>query len=499
MRSNYFYFISYPIMKRFLAVILASVLLFWFSFAANLNFENFLIVYFEGISLNLEKNGIDLDKDCKNIAVKYTNVAQWSKLYQALQKWICLDLFPNLSMTLPLTEYVTQEKFVQLLSNNMKNKLTYSNGILIDTTWTKQLIDQTSDILGINWWANSNSSAILDDVKYRLKNQSIYGSGVDRDNKKCSNITGCVNLINDDYTEFYSSDQAQDLYESLEWEFSWIWAYIGVNDDGLLAITDIIPWWPAEKAGLNAWDIFIQIDDYVLNNKSTTDMVRSHIKWNIGTTVHIKVQRWSKYLEFDIIRELISLPNVDYEILGWWICFMSIKQFNDKTLSQFEAGLRNFYLNNCKVYLFDLRDNAGWELNTVVNMLNHFVNSGDTIVQMRYNDFTENIVANWSAEKIKNKSIFMFVNEMTASASEIFVWAIKDYVKNSVLVWSQTYGKGSAQTLIEYADGSILKYTIAKWYTGKSNKNIDGVWFEPDVSLRPDQVSSLIKALKAKN
>ena len=93
----------------------------------------------------------------------------------------------------------------------------------------------------------------------------------------------------------------------------------------------------------------------------------------------------------------------------------------------------------------------------------------------------------------------MFVNEMTASASEIFVWTIKDYVKNSVLVWSKTYGKRSAQTLIEYTDGSILKYTIAKWYTGKSNKNIDGIWFGPDVLLRPDQVSSLIKALRSKN
>lgn len=485
-------------MKKFLSLFLAIILFFWFSFAANLNFENFLVVYFEWISINLAKEWINIDENCKDVIVKYTNVSQWTKVYDALQKWICLNLFPNVATNLPLSDYITQDRVIQLLSSDLKNRLRYSKWDLIDTTWTKWLIDQTVDVLGINWITSGNVSDILEDIKYRLKNQSLYGSGIDWDNKKCNNITWCVDLVGDEYTEFYNSDQAQDLYESLEWEFSWIWAYIGTDGQGLFGITDVIPWWPAEKAGLKAWDIFIQIDDYILNNKSTTDIIRSHIKWAVWTKVYIKIKRWSQYLEFNVKRDLISLPNIDYEILGGWICFMSIKQFNEKTLDQFEAGLRNFYMNNCKIYLFDLRDNAWWELNTVVNMLNHFVNSWDTIVQMRYNDFTENIVANWYGEKIKNKSIFMFVNEMTASASEIFVWTIKDYVKNSVLVWSKTYGKWSAQTLIEYADGSILKYTIAKWYTGKSNKNIDGTWFYPDVTLRPDQVTSLINALKAK-
>jgi C-terminal peptidase prc len=485
-------------MKKLLPIIFASILFFWFSFAANLNFEDFLVVYFEWVSINLEKSWINTDELCQNTLVKYTNVSPWTQLYEALQKGICLNLFPNIAIPLPLSDYLTQDKVAQLLSSNFKNQISYSKWDLIDTSWTKELIDQTSSILWWNGENKGNSSEILDDVKYRLQNQSIYSSGVDWDNKKCSNITWCVDLIDDDYTEFYNSDQAQDLYESLEWEFSWIWAYLGTDGHGLFGITEIVEWWPAEKAGLKAWDIFVQIDDYVLTKNSTLDVIRSHIKWDIWTKVYIKIKRWNQYLEFNIKRSLISLPNIDYEILGWGICFMSIKQFNEKTLDQFEAGLRNFYLNNCKVYLFDLRDNAWWELNTVVNMLNHFVNSGDTIVQMRYNDFTENIVANWYGEKIKNKSIFMFVNEMTASASEIFVWTIKDYVKNSVLVWSKTYGKWSAQTLVQYTDGSILKYTIAKWYTGKSNKNIDGVWFNPDVTLRPDQVTSLINALKSK-
>lgn len=488
------YFLSCR-MKKFLLWIISCTLLLGASFADSLDFENFLIAYFGWVSIKLDN--FDSSK-CINIDVKFNNVSKWSQIYSALQKWICLNLFPNMDISLPLSSYVTQDKIVQLLPNNLNKQIIYRKWALVDDDWVKWLIEKTSSFLEIERETKNNSSEILDDVKYRLKNESIYGSGVDWNKKNCSNITWCVDLIDDDYTEFYNSDQAQDLYESLEWEFSWIWAYIGTDGNGVFGITDVVPWGPAEKAGLKAGDVFIQIDDYILNNETTTNIIRSHIKWDIGTIVHIKVQRWNKYLDFDIKRELVSLPNVEYEILWSWICFMSIKQFNEKTLEQFEVGLRNFYLNNCKIYVFDLRDNAGWELNNVVNMLNHFVNSGDTIVQMRYNDFTENIVANWYGEKIQNKDIFMFVNEMTASASEIFVWTIKDYVKNSVLVWSKTYGKWSAQTLVEYTDGSILKYTIAKWYTGKSNKNIDGVWFKPDVILKPDQVSSLINTIKSK-
>ena len=485
-------------MRKILSLILASVLFFWFSFATNLNFEDFLVVYFEWVSINLEKNGINIGETCQNIPVKYKNVSQWSKLYQALQKWICLNIFPNIDTTLPLSNYITQDILVSLLVNPLNSKVKYSKWELIDAAWTKSLINDTVYFISNGWGINKNSNDILDDVKYRLENESIYGSGVNWDDKKCSSISGCVNLINDNYTEFYNSDQAQHLYESLEWEFSWIWAYLWTDWKWLFGITSVIEWWPAEKAGLQAWDVFLQIDNHVIWRNATMEEIRWFIKWNPWTKVKIKIQRWYDKLEFTVTRDIIYLPNVDYELWGEWICYMSIKQFNSKTLEQFEAGINKFLMDWCKAYLFDLRDNAGWELNTVVNMLNHFVNSWDTIIQMKYSDFSEDIVANWDGPKLNKKSIFIFVNEMTASASEIFAWTIKDYIKNTVLIWSKTYWKGTAQTLIQYADWSILKYTIARWFTGKSHTSVDGTWITPDVLLKENQISSFLSALRAR-
>ena len=283
-------------MKKFLFWIIPCILLFGVSFADNLNFENFLIEYFEWISAKLDN--FDSSK-CSNIDVKFNNVNKWSTIYDALQKWICLNLLPNMDISLPLSSYATQDQIVEMLPNNLNKQIVYSKWAFVDIDWIKLLIEKTFSFLKRQWEIKDNSSEILDDVKYRLRNESIYGSGVDRGKSHSIRITWCVDLINDDYTEFYSSNQAQDLYESLEWEFSWIWAYIGADGSGVFGITDVVPWWPAEKAGLKAGDIFIQIDDYILNNESTTDIIRSHIKWDEGTSVHIKIQRWNKYLEFD--------------------------------------------------------------------------------------------------------------------------------------------------------------------------------------------------------
>jgi carboxyl-terminal processing protease len=78
------------------------------------------------------------------------------------------------------------------------------------------------------------------------------------------------------------------------------------------------------------------------------------------------------------------------------------------------------------------------------------------------------------------------MNGGSASASEIFAGVIKDYVPNSILLWTKTFWKWSVQNLIEYVDWSMLKYTIAKWYTGKSNKNIDLEWINPDIKMEDD-------------
>ena len=82
--------------------------------------------------------------------------------------------------------------------------------------------------------------------------------------------------------------------------------------------------------------------------------------------------------------------------------------------------------------------------------------------------------------------LVLLENSWTASASEIMIWTIKDYIPESIVIWEKSYWKWSVQTIKSYKDGSSLKYTIAKWFTWKSETWIDWVWISPDIELEFD-------------
>lgn len=482
-------------MKKIITAILSCVFLFWFSFATDVKFGNFLTVFFEWVTLWLQGNNVNIWNSRKNVEVKYKNVDKNSALYKALQKWIHLWIFPNSNIELPVEKYVTQDMASLILKSQSDINLSYRKWAIIDNSWMKEAINQTvQDLLNES---NTNEN-ILDDVKDKLQNESIYSDTVNRDKADCDSITGCVNLIDDEYTEYFDPEDAKILYEDMEWSFAWIGAYIGTDWKWTFGITSTIAWWPAEKAGVQAWDIILQVDNHIVWKKTTSNELVSWVKWAPWTYVTIKFQRWYNTFFLKIQREQIELPNISYEIFGWRICYMDIKQFNAQTLVKYQAWIDFFQQNTCKVYMFDLRDNPGWELNTVVNMLNNFVNWWETIVEMRYSDLIQDIVADSQWPKLNKSTVMMFGNSSTASASEVFIGAIKDYVRNSILIWEKTYWKWTAQSLVEYSDWSVLKYTIAKWYTGKSKKNIDWIGFEPDAKLTDTQIDNLITALRAK-
>jgi carboxyl-terminal processing protease len=204
-------------------------------------------------------------------------------------------------------------------------------------------------------------------------------------------------------------------------------------------------------------------------------------------------------MDIKIKRETIYLPNVTYSVLNKWVCYMDINQFNTNTLSQFEQWLSFFQKNWCSKYIFDLRDNPGWELDTVVNMLNHFVNGWNIIIELQYSNYIQDIIANNIWSKLNDKDIIILVNKSTASASEVFAGTIRDYVKKTTLMWEQTYWKWTAQSIIQYDDWSALKYTIAKRYTWKTKTNVDWVGLKPNITLTNDEINTLLQELQKHN
>lgn len=479
-----FIFLKMEIMK--LKKLILSTILWTLAFlswvlADTLNFWDFLTMYFEWVSQWTE-NFWDWRR---NIDVKYTNVKKSSELYKSLQKWIYLGYFPNVAMELPLGKDLEQEFVVKLLEAKIWKVFTFTKWEYISTSRTTQIINETLAKTDIN-------EQIKNDVIEQLKDSYLYWNEIDWD--KCNDITWCINLLDDKYTEYIDSNNAGDFIDQLEWSFGWIWAYIKAVNTWIFMISEVIKWWPAEKWWLKSGDIFLKVDDHTVMAKTTMSELVSYLKWKSWTKVSIKVRRWNETLTFDIMRWTIILDNISYSKLDWGACYMKIEQFNQDTAKQFENWLKFFDENNCNTYLFDVRGNPGWQLDVVLEMLNHFVSDWETILELRYNWFIQDIIADNVAKK-HNQNTIVFINDITASASEIFVWVLADYLQNFKMIWNKTYGKWSAQSVVEYTDWSILKYTIAKWYTWKSKKNIDWIWFTPDIQMSDEKIELFLKRL----
>jgi len=465
------------------SLIWAFIFLNWV-FAYDLNFGDFLTIYFEWVSRGTD----DLWNWWNNVDVKYTNVEKNSQLYKSLQKWIYLNYFPNVAMDLPLEKVLDQKTVANLLGTKIWKNFSYTKWEKVSTSWTVKIIKESLAETDLN-------EQIKNDVIDQLKDSYLYWDKVDW--SKCNDIAWCINLLDDEYTEYIDSDNADDFVDQLEWNFEWIGAYLKIVQTWVYMISDTVKWWPAEKWGLKAWDIILKVDNHTITSKTTLAELVSYIKWKEWTKVKIQVKRWDKIQSFEITRWTIVLENISYQKLNWGACYMKIEQFNQDTLGQFEDWLKFFDDNNCKKYLFDVRDNPGWQLDVVANMLNHFVADWETIVELRFNGFIQDIIADNNVIKRNNDTI-IFVNGITASASEIFAWVLADYLPSFRMIWSKTYWKWSAQSLVEYVDGSILKYTIAKRYTWKTKTNIDWKWFEPNVQMSDEKIESFLGKLGLK-
>jgi carboxyl-terminal processing protease len=120
-------------------------------------------------------------------------------------------------------------------------------------------------------------------------------------------------------------------------------------------------------------------------------------------------------------------------------------------------------------------------------MLSHFVPKWKNTVVVKYLDGNKNYISKgYDSIDFSKYTLVFLQNGWSASASEIMIWTLKDYYPDSTIIWTQSYGKGSVQTIKSYRDDSSLKFTIARWFTWKFENGIDGVGIKPDVELEFD-------------
>ena len=291
---------------------------------------------------------------------------------------------------------------------------------------------------------------------------------------------GVLAGLEDPYSVYYTKEEYEDLMISTSGTYYGIGAGLQQDAETMqVTITKVYRGTPAEEAGLKNGDILMSVEDIDATSMEVSALVQ-HIRGEEGTKVHMVIYREStgETLEFDVERRNVELPSIEGELLEDGIGYIQILEFQSKTDEQFAEMVEKLTQEGMKAMIIDVRANPGGLLSSVVNMLDYVLPEGLlTYVEDAYGNRDEYR----SGASCINMPIVVLTDENSASASEIFAGAMKDY-KYATLVGKTTFGKGIVQNIIPLSDGDAMKLTTAKYFTPLGNY-IHGIGIEPDVEV----------------
>lgn len=307
-----------------------------------------------------------------------------------------------------------------------------------------------------------------------------YNDDCDEDDIRNAIYVGTLEGLGDPYSVYYTADEYKDMQISTSGKYYGIGAALGQDAKTKeVTISKVYEGTPAEEAGLRDGDQIVKVNDTVSTSEELSDLVQK-IRGEEGTTVHLKIYRAStkKTFEVDVERKNVELPSITSKMLDGGIGYIQISEFQSKTEEQFKSALADLKKQGMKSLIVDVRSNPGGLITAAANILDQILPEGTVVyTEDKYGkreDYT-------SDSKCLKCPIAVLVNENSASASEIFAGAIKDY-NYGTLIGTKTFGKGIVQTVFPLEDGDAVKITTAKYYTPKGNY-IHGVGIEPDINL----------------
>ncbi len=296
-------------------------------------------------------------------------------------------------------------------------------------------------------------------------------------------IRGIVATTEDQFSEFLTYKDYEELNGELAGSFEGIGAEIGKRD-GQVVIIAPLKNSPAAKVGLRAGDMIIEVDGQSTIDFSSTDVVKL-IRGKKGTKVNVTVYRESiaDRKSFEIVREQINIPSCDVEFTNDNIAVLRIYNFYDNVLSEFATALNTIKQKNPKGIIIDVRNNPGGYLDAYLEMAGNFFNKGEVVLIEDFNGKQENVTEISNGDGfLKNKKIVVLINGGTASAAEILAGALRDNNKVKI-IGEQSFGKGSVQELMPLKNNNFLKLTIAYWLTPKGT-NISKKGIAPDIEIK---------------
>ncbi len=347
---------------------------------------------------------------------------------------------------------------INTVVNNQKIEKNISNE---DIFATKKIQKTMNLIREKSYWFDSKSSTDIEDAMLR----------------------SIVNWLWDKHSTYFTKKETSEFKEALRGDFEWIGAVINENPKWI-KIMKIIIGSPSDKAWLKAGDIMTHIWEISIIGKSTEEAVKI-IRWPKWSKIDIAYKRWddNQIQHVIVTRDRVNVPSVADKMLDKNIGYIEVATFGEHTTKEFIKSWNNLMSSGAVGMILDFRNNGWWYLDTAVDLASIVLPKDSAVVIIKENNPSKN-------ETLKTKfgtksntiiPIIVLINDYSASASEIFAGAMQDHSR-ALLLGEKSYGKWSVQQPFELWDGSIIKITIARWYTPKDT-SIDEKGITPDIHV----------------
>jgi carboxyl-terminal processing protease len=298
-------------------------------------------------------------------------------------------------------------------------------------------------------------------------------------------IKGMLETL-DPHSAFMPPETYKEMQEETRGRFEGIGIEI-TSKDGVLTVVSPIEDTPAFKAGILAGDQIVRIEGDVTKNLSLMDAVK-RLRGPRGTKVTITIMREgsTKPQDFTLVRDVIPVRSVRYELMDKQYGYIRLSQFQEKTDGDLDKAIKALETESkgtLKGLILDLRNNPGGLLDQAVKITDHFVESGLIVsVEGRRDEQKMKFYAH-SQGTLPDYPLVVLINGGSASASEIVAGAIQDH-KRGLVVGTPSFGKGSVQTIFPLKEGAGLRLTTARYFT-PSGRSIQAKGIVPDIIVKP--------------
>ena len=313
--------------------------------------------------------------------------------------------------------------------------------------------------------------------------KDFYGELPATDEATYGAIQGVLGKLKDHNTSFMSPEEANYFRSNLEGSFEGIGARVDWDvAANTVRVVEPFENQPAWKAGVKRDDLIVAVDG---TSVIGTDLVSAidKIRGPKGSKVVLTIVREGEDapLDIEVTRDRIEIPTIATDTLDGNIAYIQLNTFNENAGDLVRQAVSDALAKNPKGIVFDLRGNPGGLLTQAVAVANVFMEDSNVLIE-RFADGKEQVYKTEDKATAKDVPLVVLVNEGSASASEIVAGSIQDNGRGQV-VGAKTYGKGSVQLPQTLSDGSIMRVTIARWFTPK-DRTIDGTGLDPDVVVQ---------------